>query len=398
MLLIIPTLCVSIVLSEVLFLTGIIIFFFKNFDKKNIKANCQSLYPFLIIYLFILIRTLFSWDISPDSYKIIFYFRYIILSIIFFELIRLKIISLRNLYFTFFFSFFVLILSIIIEYIYVTYTSKNITYIRVSGLFGDEMVAGSYLSKFFFSFLSIFFLIKKKFSRSNLFFFILFFLAVFLTGERAAFITLFFFFILFLFVTRIKYFLKILGVFTLILFFIFTNDKNIFNRYVENIFDGFNEKVYEKNYLPAMYQANIITTYKILSDNIFFGSGYDSFRHICKKDKFNPHKINNNNSEEWNRFYKLYLCQNHPHNYYLQVSASFGIVGLIFLTIFYLNFIKRLIIEIKQKNINYSKVSALFSMIFLLFPLTTSGNLFNNWISIILFINYGIYLYIMRIK
>ena len=48
-------------------------------------------------------------------------------------------------------------------------------------------------------------------------------------------------------------------------------------------------------------------------DNKIFGQGPKSFRYLCNDDRF---KIN-----KWS-------CSTHPHNYYIQLLAETGLIGL----------------------------------------------------------------------
>jgi O-antigen ligase len=89
------------------------------------------------------------------------------------------------------------------------------------------------------------------------------------------------------------------------------------------------------------------------------------------------------------------LCPTHPHHFYFQVLAETGLVGLFFIFIIIYKIFILLITEIKsyfltkESTFNNYQIILLGSIIINLFPLVPSGNIFNNWMSIIYFIPVG---------
>ena len=132
------------------------------------------------------------------------------------------------------------------------------------------------------------------------------------------------------------------------------------------------------------HQDHYLIAYKMFQDNILFGQGPNSFRYMCSKDKF---KLENNLG-----------CTTHPHNIYIQSLAEIGLVGFSFLSfcfIFvYFNIIKKIISNYNQKlsNNNFYIHILLVTISLSLFPLAPTGNLFNNWMSIIFYIPIGFFL------
>lgn len=91
-------------------------------------------------------------------------------------------------------------------------------------------------------------------------------------------------------------------------------------------------------------------------------------------------------------------CNTHPHNFYIQLLAETGLLGFIYVLSIFL-FISFVLV----KNIFFYKINSsiklpnyelciLVGFFLVLWPLTTNGNFFNNWINLINFFPIGIYL------
>ena len=88
-------------------------------------------------------------------------------------------------------------------------------------------------------------------------------------------------------------------------------------------------------------------------------------------------------------------CNSHPHNYYLQVASENGIVNLVLLFGLFL-YVSYSIIKtyfLDKSNVVRIKATFILIMIFIqLIPFIPSGNFYNNWLSIFLFMPIGFYL------
>jgi len=135
------------------------------------------------------------------------------------------------------------------------------------------------------------------------------------------------------------------------------------------------------NFYNLNYDTYLQTSINIFSDHKIIGSGVKTYRIMCK---------------EYYDIDPIKSCSTHPHNYYIQVLAECGYFGFLILILILIYLIVdyiRLITQIKQLlKKNYFKIIILSGLIVFLWPFTTTGSLFNNFISIILFFNIGFYL------
>lgn len=386
----------EIIVKEILFTRVYLLYFF---------------FAYLIINFFI---NHYYYDSSPSVSRVFFYFRFFILFLIckiyLSEKILEKVLKYINLLLIF------LSLDIIFQY-FVGYNIIGLPIIddRPSSFFGNELIADSFISKFYLlGFGYVFFKVQKinNIKKYLILFSILFifFLAIVMANGRASLLTfLISFILLFLFFRRLRLFLIVTSlIFCLFSFLALENKFNIYSRWVSAFNDkhnnktffeinkisksSFKDKVIDKFYtvfdnsghLPLM-----TTALNIWSQNKVIGTGPRSFRYVCNLEKY-----------KLTLKYKTNQCSTHPHNYYLEILSELGLLGLLFFVIFAFKIISDFVLTYKNKLIKKSYFNhcmiKIFFINFLSFGLViTSGSFFNNWISFCFWINisffYSIY-------
>jgi len=334
------------------------------FAKNRILSFESSLFYFRIGIFACLI-----WYLIEQGKKILSYFYYTLL-------ICFSFLAFDG-YFQFFFGFNIIGLPVISD--------------RVSSFFGDELIMGSYLSRLF-PLLFALFLLKKKSSKFEVYYigvlFILIDVLIYIAGERAS------FFFLNLSTLFIIFFIKKYQTFRLLIFICslvliagltFAYDK-LYNRM---IFDtargmGFLEESKKKNIFSESHNSLINTAYNMFLDKPIFGHGPKMFRVICKDEKY---------------AIGIKPCDNHPHNFYIQLLAETGIIGFSFLFsafayVLYCAYRQFKSILLRQKRyLTDYQVCLLAGILITVWPFTTNGNFFHNWLMIVYSLPVGFYLH-----
>ena len=85
--------------------------------------------------------------------------------------------------------------------------------------------------------------------------------------------------------------------------------------------------------------------------------------------------------------YKINGCSTHPHNYYLQLLSEVGYIGFAFIFGLFLFILakisKMMFLSFTNNKISNLEVCFLSFYFVILFPLSTTGNFFNNWLNIL---------------
>ena len=254
---------------------------------------------------------------------------------------------------------------------------------KVQSFFGDEGILGSFLSRTFFIFAGLHMYFNKNYKYSLLILYVLTSVVIILTGERVA---------LLMFLTStilIIFFVKQLRKVTIISFIcmamifsvIISVNSKIYDRYIVNTVNSvFKDKdinlkninklnfyIFSKNHEPLIFSG-----IELFKQNILLGVGPGNFRHACKELIINNTKENKNS------------CNNHPHNYLIQIMSELGILGTIFYFFIFLICINFFIMKRVSIPDNIKCIMITSFVNFL--PIFSSGNLFNSWLSALHFL------------
>lgn len=358
------------------------IYIYVNKDFYYLKSKFFKI--FIVVYIFLIINSLLSEDIFLSLRVSLPYIRYGFLSLAIWFAYQNNNKFLKE----FKYFFIPLIIFLLIDSFFQFYFGKNILGYstqssRLSSLFFDEWILGSFLQKFYPLLIIVLFndQIEKKNIYLKFIILALVYLIVFLSGERTAFFLLNFFLLLILCFSfniskKTKNFLYLIVPLVLLIFIISPIKERVF------LLDG---KINFKDKIISFYDYNYKhfhkTSLNIFLDHKLLGSGVKTFRVLC---------------DEYYYLEVTKSCSTHPHNYYIQILAECGILGIFIISLFLIflisNYIKLLIKDRRFLNQKFHQAIILSGLLVYLWPIATSGNFFNNFVSIILFFNLGLFI------
>jgi len=411
----------------IILLTSLLLFKLEIFKIDLSKIDLLVLIFFIYIIINGTLNNFFNFEFynAPDQNIIIkksfLYLRFLLLYFVIRFLIFKNFINYKYLFLFFGFCSLFVSADVIIQFIFGTdIFGFEATGRRLAGPFGDEKIAGSFIQRFFI-FLPYSILLFSKLSDKlylNIALFLSFILITFgtlLAGNRIPLVLLIIsFLILFIFEKNFRRNLLILFFISSVGFTYLIKEqthhkahyellvqkssqivKYLKNRIIIGEIVGVNEKCKNidlqqdqnvmrecRKYLNV-YIKEIESGILTWENNKYFGGGIKSFRWNC------------NNVDRSKMLYFVSKkgevnCNNHPHNYYLQIAAELGLAGL---SIVILIFISILVKGFRYfRNLDKSnhemKILVPFFIIFVLeiFPFKTTGSFFTTTNATFLFI------------
>ena len=368
----------SLISNLIVILIGILFITEISIKKKFNYLNKRNFYFLILINIYLILNSYFISENEESTVKAIGFIRFILMAYAisyYFDKFDKKILK-------FWFLFFLIVtLDLLFEYTF----GKNIlgnetTYPgRLAGFTGDELKIGGFY--FGFIFLSLSFLINRKYRLFYLFS-IIFFIVSILIGERSNFIKIFcMYLIFFIFYFNISFIKKSL---IIIILFIFSftlisqipilKSKFVNHIFNENLTSYF--KMEEEIKLIDVLNTNqhfshYYVAIKIFKENPIFGTGFKSFRLESHKDEYKK---------------DVFGSSTHPHQFHFEILSELGIVGYVLIM---LNLFIVVYRQFQFNNNNYlSKFASIFIVVSLI-PMLPSGSFFTSFGATIFFVNYS---------
>jgi len=396
----IPDLIIS--FSSILFLIFLkkeIYFLFK--ENTFIKI-------FFLFFLYLVFNSFFSEVMWISMKSSITYIRFLVFVCIIYYLCEYysnsRYIFLLGLLFT----FIILCLDANFQYL----TGKNFfgfepqQYpLRISGMFKDELILGSYLTRLFPLLIGLFFLFfnkKKFFMFYTLIFTLIVSFTIFIAAEKTSIALHFISLILLIYFFDLSKKYKFI-LFLVLIFFTFVTiffNSHIKQRVIKQALINsqcltLDDRCIkgDKYLFSKVHTAHYLTSINIFIEKPIIGSGIKTFRYLCNKKKY-----------QVNRIYKDFGfwetgCSTHPHNTYIQALSEIGIIGFLFLISLFIYISLRLFRhKIEDKQEEYFYRSVLICLFINFFPFAPSGNFFNNYISMMYALPLGFMVSNMKMK
>ena len=369
------------------------IFLTIKYKEYNYYKNIFFIF-FFVFFFFLLLSSLFSINKFFSFQTSLTYIRFGILSLIVLFCIENNQEFLKNFRNIIFITISVLVVD---SYIQLIFDHNLLGFYRndpkrLSGLFGNRYILGTFLLKISPILLYLFFIEKKKYQYFILFYFLIFIEPIiFFSGQRSIFyLSLILIINFYIFIRIDKKVIFASFVIFLMLFLTLKYNKTYKERMIGDVISNFkfdttitesndlNKKILNFSIFSPIHTSLYLTSLNMFEDKKIIGQGPKMFRMLC--DQYKQNEMG---------------CSTHPHNYYMQALSELGLVGILFLAIFYISllyfyfkiFITRLAVNVK-KVIN-CKVFIIIGLLIVYSPLSPHGDFFNNWNNILNYLLIG---------
>ena len=386
----------------------LIIFLKKNIEYSDIYKDKLFLF-FWLFFFYLILLSLISSDILFSLKSSLSFIKFLFIYLAFKYLLSNNILSFKLTIIV----FVLVIIFVVIDSSFQIISGSNLFFIerkygQYSGVFGEEHILGSYLSRTLFLF-SIFLTIYKSKNKIIYSIFLLLLLGIFMgilfSGERTAVLNLFLFcsFSIIFKIIRINL-ISFMAIISILIFgcLFIINNNYLYDRYVQTNIDQFNKFEHLSIPLPDHYYLHYLTALKIFKDNPIVGIGPNMFRKYCNKDNYFskagdfqeipetiPHVSGKITKEEVElnakigRLNTLDGCSTHPHHMHLQILTELGVIGYIFFVLFITYIILNFFIN---KPINNVDKFLLIGILINIFPFLPSGNFFGSYFNFLAFL------------
>ena len=291
------------------FLSNLLLIFISFFflltyksDKKFSFFKNYFLRFFGIFWAYILVSSLFSDSLFLSIKSTLPYFRFGLFSLAVFLIFKNFSKSSKLFYIFLFCTLVVLILDGYFQFItgFNIFGYRHARPDRLGGLFFDELILGSFITKMTPLLITLSIINKKIFKEIYICAFVFFaYFLVFLTGERASFFLFSLYLILiFPFFINLKKFLLLSLLFIALLFLFILTNKNLKDRWIDQmLMHTIHQDKEIKLFMPE-HIGLFSSALDIFKKNMILGSGVKTFRvnceYISEKKKNDLKKININ--------------------------------------------------------------------------------------------------------
>ena len=402
-------LAVSIFLADLFAsISGIIlIYIFLKKDISYFKSIKKEIFLMITFYLIILISLILSEFFKHSFLASFFYFRYFLVSLSIFYLLKKYDFFMPFFLFVIFGTISLVILDAIIQYFNSSnlfgYTSPGFpsnetgSLIYLTSFFDQEKKLGSYLVRLLPLILGlIYFHDKIKYNNLSKYILAVSGIIIFFSSERTS--LFLYFFVLGAYILISKNKLKIILSGILIITILFVSNPGLRSKYIKSTLmqmEVIKSEFYtsnKKRFISEEHENLIYSSLINFKHNYLFGSGVKTFHPQCTKLKKQKIKYNN----ERNKM----VCSTHPHSTYFQLLSDVGIFGFLLIFIFLCHIISTFYkMILNQKKIDKYFASYYFiniGMLINLFPLIPAGSFFNNWVCLMISYLFGFWLFLKQ--